>query len=133
LITTVHANKRLADGRRAVILDAGVNSLFTAFWYRHDVVPAQEFSGTPEPTVLYGPLCMAIDVVRDQLLFPPLTPGDRIVVRNVGAYNVTQWMQFITARPAILMISRRGEPGVIRRRESVETLLAQEEVPGWLD
>jgi diaminopimelate decarboxylase len=97
------------------------------------VVPAQEFSGTPEPTVLYGPLCMAIDVVRDQLLFPPLTPGDRIVVRNVGAYNVTQWMQFITARPAIVMISRRGEPGLIRRRESVETLLAQEEVPGWLD
>ena len=26
LVTTVHANKRLADGRRAVILDAGVNS-----------------------------------------------------------------------------------------------------------
>ncbi len=132
LITTVHANKRLADGRRAVVLDAGVNSLFTAFWYRHDVVPAQEFAGTPEPTVLYGPLCMAIDVVRDQLLFPPLTPGDRIVVRNVGAYNVTQWMQFITERPAVVMISRRGEPGLIRRRESVETLLAQEEVPGWL-
>jgi len=132
LITTVHANKRLADGRRAVVLDAGVNSLFTAFWYRHDVVPAQEFAGTPEPTVLYGPLCMAIDVVRDQLLFPPLTPGDRIVVRNVGAYNVTQWMQFITERPAVVMISRRGESGLIRRRESVETLLAQEEVPGWL-
>jgi len=30
------------------------------------------------------------------------------------------------------MISRRGESGLIRRRESVETLLAQEEVPGWL-
>lgn len=132
LVTTVHANKRLADGRRGVILDAGVNSLFTAFWYRHDVVPAQETSGTPEPTVLYGPLCMAIDVVRDQLLFPPLAVGDRLVVRNVGAYNVTQWMQFITARPAVVMVSRRGEPSLIRRGESVETLLAQEEVPAWL-
>ncbi len=132
LVTTVHANKRLADGRRGVILDAGVNSLFTAFWYRHDVVPAQEVHGTPEPTVLYGPLCMAIDVVRDQLLFPPLQVGDRLVIRNVGAYNVTQWMQFITARPAVVMVSRRGEPAVIRRGESVETLLGQEEVPGWL-
>lgn len=132
LVTTVHANKRLADGRRGVILDAGVNSLFTAFWYRHDVVPAQETHGAPEPTVLYGPLCMAIDVVRDQLLFPPLAVGDRLVVRNVGAYNVTQWMQFITARPAIAMVSRRGEAALVRRGESVETLLAQEEVPPWL-
>lgn len=132
LVTTVHANKRLADGRRAVVLDAGVNSLFTAFWYRHDVVPAQDFSGTPEPTVLYGPLCMAIDVVRDQLLFPPLATGDRVVVKNVGAYNVTQWMQFITARPAVVMISRKGEAALVRRRESVETLLGQEEVPAWI-
>ncbi len=132
LVATVHANKRLPDGRRGVILDTGVNSLFTAFWYRHDVLPAQEFSGTPEPTVLYGPLCMAIDVVRDQLLFPPLAPGDRVVVRNVGAYNVTQWMQFITDRPAVAMISRAGEVGLIRRRESLDALLAQEEIPGWL-
>ncbi len=132
LVSTVHANKRLVDGRRAVILDVGVNSLFTAFWYRHDVVPAQEAAGTPEPTVLYGPLCMAIDVVRDQLLFPPLATGDRVVIRNVGAYNVTQWMQFITARPAVVMISRRGEASLIRRAESVETLLGQEEVPAWI-
>lgn len=132
LVTTVHATKRMTDGRRAIILDAGVNSLFTAFWYRHDVVPAQDFAGTPEPTILYGPLCMAIDVVRDQLLFPPLSPGDRIVVRNAGAYNVTQWMQFITDRPAVVMVSRSGEPALMRRRESVETLLAQEEVPAWL-
>ena len=132
LVTTVHATKRLTDGRRALILDAGVNSLFTAFWYRHDVVPAQPFAGTPEPTILYGPLCMAIDVVRDQLLFPPLSPGDRIVVRNVGAYNVTQWMQFITDRPAVVLVSRTGEAALMRRRESVETLLAHEEVPAWL-
>jgi len=132
LVTTVHANKRLPDGRRAIVVDAGVNVLFPSFWYRHDIVPAQEFSGTPEPTVIYGPLCMAIDVLRDQLLFPPLAAGDQLVVKNTGAYNVTQWMQFITDRPAVVMVSRQGAVGLIRRRESVETLLAQEEVPAWL-
>jgi diaminopimelate decarboxylase len=25
--------------------------------------------------------------------------GDRLVFRNVGAYNVTQWHQFITSAP----------------------------------
>lgn len=132
LIASVHANKRLPDGRRGVVLDAGINVLFTASWYKHDVLPAQPFAGTPEPTIFYGPLCMAIDVVRDGLLFPPLATGDQVVVRNVGAYNVTQWMQFIVERPAVVMLSRSGEGAVVRRRESLDTLLAQEALPPWL-
>jgi diaminopimelate decarboxylase len=81
---------------------------------------------------MYGPLCMNIDVVRDNLLFPPMNPGDLLVFRNVGAYNVTQWMQFIVERPAVVMISRKGEVDVIRKRETVETVLGQEAVPAWL-
>jgi diaminopimelate decarboxylase len=132
LVTTVHANKRLPDGRRGLVLDAGVNTLFTANWYRHDLVPVEETHGTPEPTVMYGPLCMNIDVVRDQLLFPPVNADDLLVVKRVGAYNVTQWMQFIVERPAVVMISSSGEVGVIRRRETLDTLTSQEEVPPWL-
>jgi diaminopimelate decarboxylase len=132
LITTVLANKRLPDKRRGVILDAGVNLLFTAFWYKHDVVPAQPLSGLPEPTVLYGPLCMNIDVMRDTMLFPQVKPGDRLIFRTVGAYNVTQWMQFITYRPAVVLISAKGQHAVIRRAEDLEAVVRQEEMPGWL-
>ena len=132
LITSVHANKRLPDKRRALVVDAGVNVLFTSFWYKHDVVPAQDFSGIPEPTVIYGPLCMNIDVVRDTLLFPPMKPGDRLVFKNVGAYNVTQWMQFITYRPAVVLISPKGKHALMRRRENLHSILEHEEVPEWL-
>jgi diaminopimelate decarboxylase len=132
LVATVVGNKRLTDGRRAVILDAGVNLLPTAWWYRHAVHPAQEVHGTAESTVFYGPLCMNIDVVRDRILFPPLTAGDRVVVSHVGAYNVTQWTQFITARPNVVMVSPSGAHAVIRRAETLETLLQQEETPPWL-
>jgi diaminopimelate decarboxylase len=132
LISTVVANKRLVDGRRAVVLDAGVNILPTAWWYRHDIVPAQEVRGVAEPTVFFGPLCMNIDVVRQGVMFPPLRPGQRVVIGHVGAYNVTQWMQFITARPNVVLVSPSGEHAVIRRAETVDTLLAQEEIPGWL-
>jgi diaminopimelate decarboxylase len=133
LISTVVANKRLVDGRRAVVLDAGVNILPTAWWYRHDVVPAQEVRGVAEPTVFFGPLCMNIDVVRQGVMFPPLRPGQRVVIGHVGAYNVTQWTQFITARPNVVLVSPSGAHAVIRRAETVDTLLQQEEMPGWLD
>ncbi|MEZ4444241.1 MAG: hypothetical protein R3B72_34530 [Polyangiaceae bacterium] len=132
LITSVVGNKRLSDGRRAVIVDAGVNILPTAWWYRHDVFPAQETLGHPEPSVIFGPLCMNIDVIRDRLLFPPVRAGDQLVIGHVGAYNVTQWMQFITLRPNVAMVSESGEHGLVRRAETLESLLAQEEMPRWL-
>jgi diaminopimelate decarboxylase len=132
LIATVVGNKRLVDKRRAVILDAGVNILPTAWWYRHDIHPAQDTYGTAEPTVFVGPLCMNIDVVRDRVLFPPLRVGDRVVIRHVGAYNVTQWMQFITLRPNVVMISPKGEHAVIRKAETIEALRSHESTPAWL-
>jgi diaminopimelate decarboxylase len=132
LITSVEANKRLPDGRRGLVLDGGVNLLFTSFWYKHDVVPAQEFRGMLEPTVMYGPLCMNIDVMRDTMQFPPMSPGDRLVFRNVGAYNVTQWHQFITLRPAVVMVGADGRPARIRRAENLDDFRSIEEVPECL-
>lgn len=132
LIATVEANKRMPDGRRGVVLDAGVNLLFTSFWYKHDVVPAQEFGAMQEPTVMFGPLCMNIDVVRDTVQFPAVSPGDRVVFRNVGAYNVTQWHQFITLRPAVVMVGEGGKVALIRRAETIEDFASVEAVPEWL-
>jgi diaminopimelate decarboxylase len=132
LVATIVASKRQPDGQRGLILDAGVNLLFTSFWYNHAVAPAQEFRGAAEPTVLYGPLCMNIDVLRDTVKLPPLAPGERLVFHNVGAYNMTQWMQFITLRPAAVMIGAQGETSVIRRAETVEDLNSYEQVPAWL-
>jgi diaminopimelate decarboxylase len=132
LISTVLANKRLPDGRRDLVVDAGVNILFTSFWYKHDLVPAQDFRPTLEPTVVHGPLCMNIDVVRETMLLPPMKVGERVVFRNVGAYNVTQWMQFITYRPAVVLVGRDGQHALMRRAEDLQAVVAQEEVPRWL-
>ncbi len=132
LISSVVASKRLPDGRRGLVIDAGVNLLFTAFWYKHDVLPAQATPGTQESTVIYGPLCMNIDVMRDAVQMPPLGVGERLVFRNVGAYNVTQWMQFITLRPAVVMIESGGRVATIRRAEKLSDLESLEEVPDWL-
>ena len=85
LVTTVVGGKRLPDGRRAAILDAGVNLLFTAFWYNHEVKPLRPLDGIAEETVLYGPLCMNIDLVRASIMLPPLNVGEPLIIRPAGA------------------------------------------------
>ncbi len=132
LVTTVVANKRLPDGRRAVVLDAGVNLLFTAYWYNHVVRPTKPLDGKPEETVLYGPLCMNIDVMRNSVILPPLSVGDQLVFSSVGAYNNTQWQQFIEYRPNVVMVHNNGGVSVIRTAENLETMTAHEKLPEHL-
>ncbi|GAB1416798.1 rhizoferrin biosystnesis N-citrylornithine decarboxylase FslC [Paludibacter sp.] len=132
MLGTVLATKRLSDGRRATILDFGVNSLFTSFWYEHQVSPGQPMSQQTEETVLYGPLCMNIDVIRESIVMPLLEKGDRVVVHKVGAYNMTQWMQFITLRPNIIMIDNENNTHIIRQAETLDDIVSKEQVPAHL-
>jgi diaminopimelate decarboxylase len=132
LLGTVLANKRLADGRRATILDFGVNLLFTSFWYSHHISPTRTHSDQTENTVLYGPLCMNIDVLRESIALPLLAPGDQVVVHKVGAYNMSQWQQFINLRPNVVLIDQAGQPHLIRAAETLEYLQQLEQVPAHL-
>jgi len=132
LAGTVLANKRLADGRRSMVIDIGVNMLFTSFWYEHQIVPAQDHQQDTEDTTIYGPLCMNIDVIRAAIQFPLLEKGDHVVINRIGAYNMTQWLQFITYRPKIVMIDTEGTPRVIRENENHETMNQLERIPDHL-
>jgi diaminopimelate decarboxylase len=132
LLGTVLANKRLSDGRRATILDFGVNLLFTSFWYDHKISPAQEFGEYTEDMVLFGPLCMNIDTVRESVNLPLLEKGNHVVVQKVGAYNMTQWLQFITLRPNVILIDSKGNPCIIRKAETAEYIQMNEEIPDHL-
>lgn len=132
LAASVIANKRLSDGRKALIVDAGVNILFTSFWYEHKITPVSDESTHAESSVVYGPLCMNIDVLRESVSLPPLQKDDAILIHTVGAYNMTQWMQFIAMRPAVVLVDPEGKVHRIRRAESVDDLNAMEQTPEHL-
>lgn len=132
LAGTVIANKKLSDGRHATIVDFGVNLLFTSFWYEHKVTPAQEFTQHSETTSLYGPLCMNIDQIRESINLPALKKGDNLVVSRIGAYNMTQWMQFITLRPKVVLIDKKSNVHIIRNNESNKDIVGLESVPEYL-
>jgi diaminopimelate decarboxylase len=132
LLGTVISNKRSSTGKRNTIVDIGINLLFTSFWYDHKISPAQEFSAYTEETTLYGPLCMNIDVIRESAMMPLLNKGDHFVVHHVGAYNLTQWMQFITLRPNVVLIDLEGKAHIIRRNETMQDFENIENIPDHL-
>lgn len=132
LLGSVLANKKLSDGRKATIMDFGVNIMFTSFWYDHKISPAQEASQFNEETVMYGPLCMNIDIVRETVILPLLNRGDHVVVHKVGAYNMTQWMQFIAMRPNVVLIDTNNQTHIIRKAETLEYLEQLEVIPEHL-
>ena len=132
LITSVQASKRLPDGTKAYVIDAGVNLLFTAFWYKFDIAVERAVAGVTEHSILYGPLCMNIDAVDEGMQLPPLSRGDRLVVSCVGAYNNTQWMQFIEYRPNVVLIDLDGKVSIIREAEDLTDLHRREKLPAHL-
>lgn len=132
LIASVLGKKNLPTGERAVILDAGVNVNITAWWYKQRVVPTRPFPGSYQNTVFYGPLCMNIDVIRSAMPFPDLYYGDTVLISPVGAYNVTQWMQFIEYRPNVCLISELGKVEIIREKEDMSDMIAREYIPEHL-
>ena len=134
LLTSVVGVKRLPDGRQGLVLDAGVNTLFTGFWYNHEVRLTRPSQGMAEETVLYGPLCMNIDVVRKSIALPPLAVGDTLLIGPVGAYNNTQWMQFIEYRPNVVLVHGGGQgmTSIVRDAEDLAVMTAQDRLPPHL-
>ena len=121
------------SSRAAIVLDAGVNLLYTTAWYQPNILPVRAAFDTPAPSTVYGCLCMNIDVIREEAPLPGLTTGDQVVMHPVGAYNFTQSMQFIAYRPAVVLIGLDGKVHVIRRRENLDYVQQLEQTPAHLE
>jgi len=126
LITTVLSVKTLQNGQRAVTVDAGINILPTSFWSMQDVNPYKNAGSNLQDTIVYGPLCLQTDILANKPM-PKLIPGDKLVVDNVGAYNIPQSSSFIYPRPGIVIIED-NQARLIRRKEEIEDISMLEEL-----
>jgi diaminopimelate decarboxylase len=121
------------DAKRGLLVDAGINLLYTAAWFEIGVSPTKLVNTQVLPTRLYGSLCMAIDVIRETVDLPTLDVGDILTLHPVGAYNLSQSMQFIFLRPAVVLIGENGKPELIRRREIIDDFDRLETLPSHLN
>jgi diaminopimelate decarboxylase len=75
---------------------------------------------------------MNIDMIRESVNIPVMEKGDHVVVHKVGAYNMTQWMQFITYRPNVVLIDTESNAHIIRKAENLNILHTLEQIPEHL-
>jgi diaminopimelate decarboxylase len=72
---------------------------------------------------------MNIDVIEEAVQLPPLNRGQRLILSPVGAYNNTQWLQFIEYRPNVVLVGEDGQVELIREAEDLSDLERRERLP----
>jgi diaminopimelate decarboxylase len=92
-------NTKLSRGIRIAVCDGGMNNHLAAAGHMGSVIhrnyPMFKVgsdvcgSESPQPQLIYGPLCTSIDLLANQVLLPPLLPGDLLAICSSGAYGLT--------------------------------------------
>ncbi len=124
LITTVLGSKEFKNGQMAVTTDAGINILPTSYWTSQKVRALRPSGKRLRDTIIYGSLCLQTDIIAKTSI-NEFKQGDKIVVENVGAYNIPQGSSFIYPRPPVAML-QGGQARMIRRAETVNDVLGLE-------
>ena len=128
LIATVVDVKPQADGRHFVVIDAGMSELLRPALYgsTHRLHLLQPRDGPPVTCDVVGPICETSDVVGLGQRMPLPQVGDRILVRDAGAYGAAMASNYNRhPLPAEALIAD-GTWKLIRRRQSIDDMMASE-------
>ncbi|OSN08229.1 diaminopimelate decarboxylase [Lonsdalea iberica] len=141
LVAEVRAVKAMGS-RHFVLVDAGFNDLMRPAMYgsyHHiSLLPGdgRDLDGASlRDTVVAGPLCESGDVFTQQagggvetIALPDANVGDYLVFHDTGAYGASMSSNY-NSRPLLPeVLFEGGKPRLIRRRQTVEELLALEQL-----
>jgi diaminopimelate decarboxylase len=127
-----------------VLCDAGFSDLVRPAMYggyhaisvlpRAPGAAAAESRGQPRPTVVAGPLCESGDVftqdahgVVEPRLLAPAAVGDLLVFHDTGAYGASMSSNYNSRPLAAEVLVDGGVPRLVRRRQTIDELIALEE------
>jgi diaminopimelate decarboxylase len=126
---TVGAIKDIPGVRRYVAVDGGMGDNIRPKLYgaRYEVLLASDPEGAPDGVVtVAGKYCESTDVLVTDAPLPAVAPGDVLLVPAAGAYCLAMASNYNgMPRPAVVMV-RDGAVRTIRRRETLDDLLAAE-------
>ncbi len=132
LLTSVIYLKRAVD-RNFLIIDAAMNDLLRPAMYEahHDFVPVIDQASSTNMDIV-GPICETGDLFAKSRPLPEFNEGDLVAIRTAGAYGAVMASEYNTRPliPEVLVSGNRFD--VIRKRPSVEDIIARDIVPDWI-
>ena len=134
LVSRVIQTNARSDGRRFLVLDAGMNDLMRPALYDafHDLVPVRARAGEVRRYDLVGPICESTDVFARDRELPPLQAGDLVAFMSAGAYGAVLASEY-NSRPLVPEVLVNGaEWAVVRGRPTYEEMWAREPRADWL-
>ena len=132
LLARVVDVKQFAGARRFVVLDAGMTELMRPALYGayHRIEPLRPRPGVAAPVDVVGPICESTDTFARDRVLPPLEVGDLVAIRDTGAYGAAMGSNYLRRPlPPEVMVDE-GRWRVIRRRQTLDDMLALEEPDG---
>ena len=113
--------EKVNDGKRFVIVDAGMNDLIRPSLYdAYHKIEAVGVEGEKTEADVVGPVCESGDFFGKNVPLPALNHNDLLMIHSAGAYGFTMASNYNTrAKPAEVAV-QGGEDRLIRKRETYD-------------
>ena len=130
LLTRTHYIKQGED-KRFIIVDGAMNDLIRPTLYEafHRIEPVLRPSTLKGLADIVGPVCETGDYLGQGRDMPEIQEGELLAVFSAGAYGAVMMSTYNTRPEAAEIMVYQGKAHLLRRRRTVEELLACEENP----
>jgi diaminopimelate decarboxylase len=128
LVSRVVDTKQFPDGRRFAVLDAGMTELMRPALYGsfHRIVAVSPRASAETSWDIVGPICESSDVFARDRRMPDLCVDDLVAVLDTGAYGAVMASNYNRRLLAPEVLVDQGAWTLIRRRQTLEDVLALE-------
>jgi len=117
--------------KKFVIVDAAMNDLIRPTFYQayHKIIPVEEKYEEFEVVDVVGPICESSDFFAKERKLPKVKKGDFLAIMSAGAYGFVMSSNYNSRpRPPEVLVDE-DKYYIIRKRETIEDLLAFETIP----
>jgi len=122
-----------SEGVRFVVLDAAMNDLVRPAMYDawHGIVPVSAADAVAPVSAcdIVGPICETGDTFARDRALPSLKPGARVAILDAGAYGTVMSSPYNSRPRAAEVLIDGAAWTVIRARQTIEALWADEVIP----
>ena len=123
--------------KRYVAVDGGMAdnprpSMYQAEYTAEEVNVMELSARNKEKVTIAGRYCESGDILIDEIELPHIDPGDIICVYNTGAYNYSMASNYNRVEKPAMVLVKSGQSDIIVNRESLDDLIARDNIPSRL-